>query len=79
MPVYVIIWGYTVKPQSLNSLLEYYTPNGKWATFFRESKDYKSTDLLTFDLDKHVFLTIDRLVFCHRRITPNFTPLILPS
>jgi len=58
--MYVSIWSYRVNLQHTQLFVEHYKADGTWATFFRQSPEYISTDLLLHDSDPAVFITIDR-------------------
>jgi hypothetical protein len=57
-----IIWEYTVKEEYLDQFLRIYSPDGKWATLFREYPGFIKTDLKQDISDQFRFITIDSWV-----------------
>lgn len=57
--MHVILWEFTIKPESQQAFLRAYGPNGDWATLFRKAEGYKGTELLQSEAP-NTFVTIDR-------------------
>ena len=61
MPVmhFTAIWEFQVKPEAISAFEEIYGPNGAWGQLFRQSPDYRGTELIR-DLDRPGrYLTLD--------------------
>ena len=57
---YLVIWEFQVPPEAQPSFEKVYGPAGDWANFFRQSRDYRGTQLFR-DLDRPGrYLTFDR-------------------
>lgn len=58
--MFVYIWQYRVRPDSVERFRQLYAPGGKWTRLFAGSEGYVGTTLLRDASDEHVFATIDR-------------------
>jgi quinol monooxygenase YgiN len=61
MPVvhFTAIWEFQVKPEAMSAFEEIYGPDGAWVQLFRQSPDYRGTELIR-DLDRPGrYLTLD--------------------
>ncbi len=58
--MYHCIWEYRVRPGAEDPFVEHYRPSGSWASLFRRSEGYISTELLRDRADATRFLSIDR-------------------
>jgi antibiotic biosynthesis monooxygenase len=53
------VWEFQVKPEAIIAFEKIYGPDGAWAQLFRQSPDYRGTELIR-DLDRPGrFLTLD--------------------
>jgi heme-degrading monooxygenase HmoA len=58
--LYLIVWSFEVKPESVEEFERAYGPAGEWARLFRKAPGYQGTELLR-DVDAtERYLTIDR-------------------
>ncbi len=57
--VFVYIWEYRVKKDSLSEFEKIYGPHGKWAELFRKDNGYLSTDLHKDITKTNRYITID--------------------
>lgn len=57
--MFIAIWKYQVKPQSLAAFEQLYGPEGKWVEFFKESPDFIRTDLLRLVPEENTYMTVD--------------------
>jgi heme-degrading monooxygenase HmoA len=55
--MYILIWEFVSKPESIQQFEVAYGPEGVWAIFFRKGSGYLGTELLK---DNRRYLTIDR-------------------
>ncbi len=54
-----VIWEFQVKPEAVSAFESIYGPAGAWAELFRQSPDYRGTELVR-DLDRPGrYLTLD--------------------
>ena len=58
--MYVIIWEYQVRAESVEGFEEIYSATGAWARLFQKSKGYLGTELLANESQPHRYITIDR-------------------
>jgi heme-degrading monooxygenase HmoA len=58
--MYVIIWEYQVKADSVVEFERIYASNGAWAELFRKEEGYLGTELLRDSTNPHRYITIDR-------------------
>ena len=56
--MYVLIWEFRVKDDSVSEFERVYGPEGDWVRFFRKGKGYLGTELLK--KDNGSYLTADR-------------------
>jgi heme-degrading monooxygenase HmoA len=57
---FIVIWEFQVAPEAQPAFEKVYGPAGDWANFFRQSPDYRGTQLFR-DLDRPGrYLTFDR-------------------
>jgi quinol monooxygenase YgiN len=56
---FTAVWEFQVKPEAISAFEEIYGPDGAWAQLFRQSPDYRGTELVR-DLDRlGRYLTLD--------------------
>jgi hypothetical protein len=60
--MYVVIWEYQVRAESLTAFEELYSATGAWAILFQKSRSYLGTELLCDPGPPRRYLTIDRWV-----------------
>lgn len=58
--MYRIVWGFDVKPASVEAFESAYGPEGDWARFFRRAPGYGGTELLRDADTAGRYLTVDR-------------------
>jgi heme-degrading monooxygenase HmoA len=58
--MYIIIWEYQVKPDSVVEFERIYASDGAWAELFRRGAGYLGTELLRDSTHPHRYITIDR-------------------
>ena len=58
--MYVIIWEYQVKADSVVEFERIYASNGAWAELFRKEAGYLGTELLRDSTHPRRYITIDR-------------------
>ena len=58
--MYVIIWEYQVKADSVVEFERIYASNGVWAELFRKEDGYLGTELLRDSTHPRRYITIDR-------------------
>ncbi|MGA7686034.1 MAG: antibiotic biosynthesis monooxygenase [Terriglobales bacterium] len=59
-PLYLAVWEFQVKPESLATFELSYGPNGQWSKLFRHNSAYRGTELLRDASRSGRYLTIDR-------------------
>ena len=57
---FTVIWRFTIRPELRRQFESIYGPNGRWATLFAKSHDFRGTDLLRSGTEPHTYFTIDR-------------------
>jgi len=57
--MYVIIWRFDVRSDSLDAFASEYGPHGTWGRFFRNGAGYVRTDLYRDVFHPESFVTID--------------------
>lgn len=57
--LYMILWEFQVKPGREKRFEQVYSPEGDWARFFRQGKDYLGTELERDLQKKGRYLTAD--------------------
>jgi quinol monooxygenase YgiN len=56
---FTAVWEFQVKPEAVSAFESIYGPDGAWAQLFRQSPDYRGTELVR-DLDRlGRYLTLD--------------------
>ncbi|MGB9074194.1 MAG: antibiotic biosynthesis monooxygenase family protein [Terriglobales bacterium] len=56
---FTAVWEFQVKPEAVSAFESIYGPDGAWAQLFRQSPDYRGTELIR-DLDRPGrYLTLD--------------------
>jgi len=60
--MYIIIWEYRVKVESIVEFEQIYQPGGKWTELFKKGNGYLGTELLRDSDDGQRYVTIDRWV-----------------
>lgn len=60
MSGFVVVWRFTVKPESQARFESAYGPNGAWAVLFARSKGFRGTELLRSTTEPNTYFTIDR-------------------
>lgn len=56
---FTAVWEFQVKPEAVSAFEETYGPDGAWAQLFRQSPDYRGTELIR-DLERPGrYLTLD--------------------
>jgi|SRR5690606_27727787 len=58
--MFVVIWEYKIKPGNADHFEQAYGPDGEWAQFFRQSKDFIGTELMKGIEASRSYVTIDR-------------------
>jgi heme-degrading monooxygenase HmoA len=58
--MFVVVWQFEVVEEQISAFEAAYGPGGTWAQLFRNSPDYKGTELLRDAFDSGKYLTIDR-------------------
>ena len=58
--MFVIIWKYQIKEIYRKEFEMAYSANGAWATLFKKSDGYVSTELLQDESHSEEYITIDR-------------------
>ena len=58
--MFIIIWKYQVKVESIEEFEAIYASNGTWAELFKESQGYLGTEFLQDEANPQIYLTIDR-------------------
>jgi heme-degrading monooxygenase HmoA len=58
--MFVYLWEYRVRPDTVESFLEHYGDDGAWASLFGRASGYLGTALLRDLTDPLRFITIDR-------------------
>lgn len=58
--MYVYIWEYQVRPESIDRFRETYSPDGAWAALFRHASGYMGTELYRDLADPYRYVTVDR-------------------
>jgi heme-degrading monooxygenase HmoA len=58
--MFVVVWQFEVAEEKISAFEAAYGPDGTWAQLFRNSPDYKGTELLRDAFDSGKYLTIDR-------------------
>ncbi|MGD8866374.1 MAG: antibiotic biosynthesis monooxygenase [Gemmatimonadales bacterium] len=58
--MYVYIWEYQVRPESVERFREVYGPDGDWVALFRRAASYLGTELLRDLDDPYRYVTVDR-------------------
>jgi heme-degrading monooxygenase HmoA len=58
--MYVIVWEFTVRPDSEEAFTKLYGPVGEWVALFRDAPGYLGTELLRADDGSARYLTVDR-------------------
>jgi quinol monooxygenase YgiN len=58
-PIYVTIWAFEVKQESMSAFEEIYDDNGLWARLFRRSPDFLKTRLIRDINRPSRYLTLD--------------------
>jgi len=56
---YLAVWEFEINPQSRGQFEEIYGPEGAWARLFRQSQDYRGTQLLRDLTRPGRYLTLD--------------------
>lgn len=57
--MYVYIWEYLVRPETVDSFREAYGPDGEWVALFRRAAGYVRTELYRDLDDPHRYITVD--------------------
>lgn len=57
--LFVQVWRYRVRPDSIERFIERYGPDGTWARLFGRASGYRGTLLLRDSSEDRVFLTVD--------------------
>jgi len=57
--IFIYIWEYFVKPDSLLEFEKTYGSNGRWNKFFKKSDKYIKTDLLKDKDSDNRYITVD--------------------
>ena len=57
--MFVYAWEYRVRPSSVETFLEHYSPTGSWVELFRQAPGYVGTQLLRDQADPNRFVTVD--------------------
>ena len=58
--MFIIVWQFEISEENITAFEVAYGPDGAWAQLFRESSDYKGTELLRDAYMPGNYLTIDR-------------------
>jgi heme-degrading monooxygenase HmoA len=58
--MFIVIWQFEIAEENITAFEAAYSPEGAWAQLFRESSDYKGTELLRDAYVQGGYLTIDR-------------------
>lgn len=59
---FTAVWEFQVKPEAIPAFEEIYGPDGAWAKLFRQSADYRGTELIR-DVDRPGrYLTLDHWI-----------------
>jgi heme-degrading monooxygenase HmoA len=58
--MFVVVWQFEVAEEKIAAFEAAYGPEGSWARLFRNSPDYKGTELLRDAYVSGRYLTIDR-------------------
>lgn len=58
--MYVYIWEYQVRPESVERFREAYGPDGAWVALFRRAAGYMGTELYRDLNDPYRYVTVDR-------------------
>jgi heme-degrading monooxygenase HmoA len=58
--MFVVVWQFEIAEEKIAAFEAAYGAEGSWAQLFRNSPDYKGTELLHDAYDSGKFLTIDR-------------------
>jgi quinol monooxygenase YgiN len=57
--MYRIVWEFEARPEQLEQFLEVYGADGLWTKFFRNSTEYRGTELFSSTGQTTRFVTID--------------------
>lgn len=57
--MYVYIWEYRVRPETVDGFREAYGPDGAWVALFRRAAGYVGTELCQDLDDPHRYVTVD--------------------
>jgi len=58
--MFVVVWQFEIAEEQIAAFEAAYGPEGAWAKLFRNSPDYKGTELLRDAYVPGAYLTIDR-------------------
>lgn len=58
--MYRLVWELDAKPERVTEFESVYSPEGRWATFFKLSPDYVGTELYRNTASAHRFVLVDR-------------------
>jgi heme-degrading monooxygenase HmoA len=58
--MFVVVWQFEIAEEKIATFEAAYGSEGTWARLFRNSEDYKGTELLHDAFDSGKYLTIDR-------------------
>jgi heme-degrading monooxygenase HmoA len=58
--MFVVVWQFEIAEQKITEFETAYGPEGSWAKLFRESANYRGTELLRDAYIPGSYLTIDR-------------------
>lgn len=58
--MFVVVWQFEIAAEKIAAFEAAYGPDGSWAKLFRNSIDYKGTELLRDAYIPGIYLTIDR-------------------
>ena len=58
--MFVAVWKYEVKEESIEKFEDLYGQNGKWVKLFKENAGYLMTEFVASLSDNSVYITIDK-------------------